>query len=170
MVTLKILFLDIDGVLNSTRTCVAFGGYPIELEHINAFDQVAIRLIQRLCDAADVKVVLSSAWRLHYPYAQVARALGLPIIDKTPYLIGPRGMEINAWLSEHPLVEQYAILDDDADMLPDQLPHFVRTDGNDGLTWAGYQKLCSLFQHNPYDGSPRHRNWRNGAVLDWSGA
>ena len=45
---MKVLFLDIDGVLNSTKTCVAFGGYPMELHHIEAFDKAAIRLIQRL--------------------------------------------------------------------------------------------------------------------------
>ena len=130
---MKILFLDIDGVLNSTRTCVAFGGYPMELKHIAAFDQVAIRLIQRLCDSAGVQVVLSSAWRLHCDFKDVGAALGLPIIDRTPSLSGNRGSEIARWLSEHPEVEQYAIIDDDGDMLDGQLSRFVHG------TWQAFE-------------------------------
>lgn len=165
---MKILFLDIDGVLNSTRTCVAFGGYPMELEHIGAFDQVAIRLIQRLCDAGGVKVVLSSAWRLHCDFRDAGNAFGLPIIDRTPSLLGSRGTEIAAWLFAHPEVEQYAIVDDDPDMLPEQLPFFVHTKGHEGLTWGDYTKLCGLLGVMPHAGAPRHRNWQSGAALDWS--
>ncbi|MDH0863237.1 HAD domain-containing protein [Mitsuaria sp. GD03876] len=92
---MRVPFLDIDGVLNSSKTAVAFGGYPLELTHIGAFDRVAIRLLHRFCDSARVQVVLSSAWRLHHPFADVGKALGLPIIDATPWLCGqPRGFEI----------------------------------------------------------------------------
>jgi hypothetical protein len=167
---MKVLFLDIDGVLNSTKTCVAFGGYPMELEHIRAFDGAAIKLIQRLCDSAGVQIVLSSAWRLHYPYEKVGEALGLPIIDRTPSFLGPRGLEINAWLADHPDVELFAIVDDGADMLPDQMPRFVRTNGHEGLTWGDFTKLCALFGESPFAGQPRNRNWRNGESLDWSEA
>jgi len=167
---MKVLFLDIDGVLNSVRTCVAFGGYPMKLEHIAAFDLVAIRLLHRLCDSAGVVVVLSSAWRLSHPFKEVGDALGLPIIDRTPSLPGPRGAEIAAWLAEHPEVETWAIVDDDADMLDGQLPRFVHTNGEDGMAWKDYAKLCEIFGANPYEGEPRARHWRNGAKLDWSEA
>jgi hypothetical protein len=171
VVRVKVLFLDVDGVLNSTRTCVAFGGYPMELTHMGAFDQVAIRLLQRLCDSAGVSVVLSSAWRLHCRHEDAGLAFGLPIIDRTPYLMGPRGLEINAWLAKRDDVERYAILDDDADMLPEQLTNFVQTDPHEGLSWQGYQKLCSLLGANPYEGQPRNRNWQQGGqTLDWSEA
>lgn len=167
---MKILFLDIDGVLNSTRTCVAFGGYPFELSQIGAFDQVSIRLLQRLCDSAGVQVVLSSAWRLSNEPKAAADALGLPIIDRTPYIPGPRGGEIQDWLDRHPDVERYAILDDDADMLPTQLLSFVRTDAHEGLTWECYTRLCRVLGANAYEGQPRHRNWQHGQTLDWSEA
>jgi hypothetical protein len=165
---MRVLFLDIDGVLNSTRTCVAFGGYPMELEHLGAFDHVAIRLLQRMCDSAGVQIVLSSAWRLFHDHKEVASALGLPIIDRTPSMPGPRGGEIADWLSRHPEVEEYAIVDDDPDMLPEQLPRFVKTSGEEGLSFGDYRKLCSLLGANPYEGEPRDRNWRGGGVkLAW---
>ena len=163
---MKVLFLDIDGVLNSTRTAAAFGGYPHKLDELPMFDLVAVGLIQRLCSNG-VQVVLSSAWRLTHEPAEVAKALGLPIIDRTPSLIGPRGREIAEWLSRHPEVECFAIVDDDSDMLAEQLPRFVRTDGMEGLTWAKFAQLCSLFGLSPHDGqSPRVREWK-AAALQW---
>lgn len=165
---MKVLFLDVDGVLNSTRTCVAFGGYPFELDD-GSFDMVAIALLQRLCAAADVSVVFSSAWRLHCDFRDAGKAFGLPIIDRTPSLCGPRGAEIAAWLAQHPEVEQYAIIDDDADMLPGQLPHFVKTDPHEGLSWQAFTRLCEIFGVQPYDGSARVREWRQVGALDWAG-
>ena len=156
---MKVLFLDIDGVLNSTRTCTATGGYPHELEHRGGFDWIAIRLLQRLCDSSGVQIVLSSAWRLHHDFKDVAKAFDLPIIDRTPSLCGPRGKEIQHWLDAHPDVEVYAIVDDDADMLPEQMPRFVKTDGREGLTWANFVRLCEVLGESPYAGTVRERHW-----------
>lgn len=156
---MKILFLDIDGVLNSVRTSMAFGGYPMELTHLEAFDQVAIKLLQRLCDSAGIQIVLSSAWRLHFPFKNVGQALELPIIDRTAYLGTTRGVEINDWLVRHPEVETWAIIDDDNDMLPDQQTRFVRTDGFEGMSWKDFSKLCEILGASPYEGQPRNRDW-----------
>lgn len=170
---MRVLFLDIDGVLNSVRTCTAFGGWPHRLQHIQAFDQVAIRLLQRLCDSSGVQVVLSSAWRGSEPIQAFANAFGLPIIDATPHLLGqPRGAEIAAWLAAHPEVEQFAILDDDPDMLPEQLPRFINTNAHEGLSWANFEALCKLFNESAHAGAPRNRNWRAGVLqpLNWDEA
>ena len=157
---MKVPFLDIDGVLDSVRSATAFGGYPMELEHIGAFDPIAIRLIQRLCDASGAQVVLSSAWRTFVDFRAVGEAFGLPVIGETPLLLGQRGDEIYAWLCEHPQVEQYAIVDDNDDMLPGQMPRFVQTCGFDGLRWGDYVRLCELFGVDPEAGEPRDRDWR----------
>ena len=44
----KIVFLDIDGVLTSTRTCVAHGGYPFDFDakDMAQFDYTAIALVR----------------------------------------------------------------------------------------------------------------------------
>jgi hypothetical protein len=165
---MKVLFLDIDGVLNSTRTCVAFGGYPHDFREMGAFDRVAIKLLQRMCDSTGVQVVLSSAWRILHTVKEVRDALELPIIDATPNLGTKRGEEIAAWLKEHPEVETYAIVDDDSDMLPEQQDHFVHTSGHEGLTWDAFTKLCEKLGASPYEGEPRNRNWRQ--VEPWGNA
>lgn len=163
---MKVLFLDIDGVLDSVRSATAFGGYPAALAHIDAFDPIAIRLIQRLCDGAGVQVVLSSAWRTFVDFRAAGEAFGLPIVDETPLLLGRRGDEIHAWLREHPQVEQYAIVDDNDDMLPGQMPRFVQTCAFDGLRWGDYVRLCKLFGADPETGEPRDRNWLDATTLD----
>ncbi|MGA0610035.1 HAD domain-containing protein [Caldimonas sp. KR1-144] len=157
---MKVLFLDIDGVLNSSRTVLAHGAYPHTLRDGDweKFDWTGILMIQRLCAVADLSVVLSSAWRLDHDFRQVGRVFNLPIIDRTPSFPGTRGMEIKYWLDQHPEVEAFAIVDDDADMLPEQLPHFVQTDGHEGVTFKNYQQLCERFGVNPWDRPPRERN------------
>ncbi|GAB2471666.1 hypothetical protein GCM10027082_23930 [Comamonas humi] len=158
---MRVLFLDIDGVLNSTRTCVATGGYPQRLEDRAGFDWIAIKLLQRLCDSSGIQVVLSSAWRTFNDFKTVAKAFDLPIIDATPVLTGSRGDEIKAWLDNHVEVTHYAIIDDDPDMLEMQMPYFVQTNGFEGMSWANFTRLCSIFGESPFSGEVRERNWRD---------
>ena len=143
---MKVIFLDIDGVLNSHRTCLAFGGYPHEFseKHMARFDMVALTLIRRIARAAGAVFVLSSAWRIGREASEVAAGLDLPIIDKTPSLSGARGLEIQYWLDQHPEVECYAIIDDDSDMLDSQKPFFVHTMHADGFLWSNAERLAEL--------------------------
>lgn len=165
---MKVLFMDIDGVLNSTRTAVALHGYP-RVYALNGacWDQVAIQLLRGLCAKGGIKVVLSSSWRNDKDWDQIGPALGLPIIDRTPTIMGPRGAEIAAWLSDHPEVGNYAIVDDDSDMLPEQKLCFVQTSHHDGLTWEPFAKLCSIFGVSPYDCSTARLTKANPKALDW---
>lgn len=150
---MKVLFLDIDGVLNSVRSCIAFGGYPHRVtgEHRTKFDEVSVRLISGIVEAAGAKVVLSSAWRNDKDWHEIGPSLGIEIIDRTPSLLGSRGEEIKDWLDRHPEVESYAIVDDDGDMLPEQRPFFVNTDAHDGLSWANAYRLAELLGASIYD-------------------
>lgn len=156
----RILFLDIDGVLNSVKTCLAHGDYPHELTEREGFDWVAIKLLQRLCDSEGVQIVLSSTWRKWNKPSEFAATFDLPVIDSTPILHTERGHEIQAWLDANEDVEQYVILDDDADMLDSQQERFVRTDPNEGLTLADFQKVCILFGTAAYAGKARDRSWK----------
>lgn len=140
----KILFLDIDGVLNSRRTASAFDGYPHTFDgtDMDRFDHVAITLMRRLCKETDCAVVLSSDWRYTCSVHETANALDLPVIGATPMMGNvSRGTEINAWLTEHANVEVYAIVDDIAQMLPSQQSRFVQTDELFGLSLTNY---CDL--------------------------
>lgn len=170
---MKIVFLDIDGVLNCRRTCIAFGGIP----HTTArngragLDEVAIRLIGGIVRAAGAVVVLSSTWRKHSDWLEYGPALDLPIIDRTPSLCGNRGTEIEDWLSRHPGVERYAIIDDDSDMLAHQLPYFVHTSGINGFTWENALKLSELLGIDIYDvNHPTQRLPKRSKAQVWKAA
>lgn len=143
---MKVIFLDIDGVLNSQRTAVAFGRIPFSTANDGraALDEVAIRIIGGIARASGAVIVLSSTWRKHSDWQKYGPDLDLPIIDRTPTLSGNRGPEIAVWLKLNHEVENYAIIDDDSDMLPEQMPFFVHTSGFDGFTWTNAQLLAKL--------------------------
>lgn len=173
---MNVLFLDIDGVLNSHRTAVGLGGIPwcsdlrTRPERMQLLDPVAVGLLRAACAAADLKIVLSSTWRKDAEWTSLGAALDLPIIDRTPTMLGIRGSEIAAWLDEHPEVESYAIVDDDSDMLPEQMHRFVKTNGAHGYGWEEHIKLCDLFGVGYFNQANRGRPLSPAKALDWSGA
>lgn len=142
---MKVLFLDIDGVLNSTRSAVAHDGFPHLLtpDHMQMFDICAVGLVRKLCEETGAAVVISSSWRVFHNHQDIGKALKLPVIDATPRLHAIRGEEIKAWLEANS-VTKYAIVDDDSDMLPEQMPFFVKTDVKNGLLWDDYERLLHL--------------------------
>jgi hypothetical protein len=120
----KILFLDIDGVVNSRLTTDFKELYPL--------DPYMAFLVGKIQLDTGCEVILSSSWR-HHPG-------GVAAVDKhivkvsgiTPTLGNTRGDEIREWLRKNPEVTKYAILDDDSDFYPDQ-PLF-KTTFETGLT------------------------------------
>ncbi|MDD5061654.1 MAG: HAD domain-containing protein [Candidatus Marinimicrobia bacterium] len=123
---IKILFVDCDGVVNNIRTPNT-DGWPI--------DPFCAFLIGKIVLATDCKIVLSSSWRHSAEGRGVFRRKVYPFIDITDHRnYATRGDEIASWLLANPDVTRYAILDDDADMLPEQLPSFFQTTFAEGLT------------------------------------
>lgn len=154
----RVLFFDIDGVVNSERSNAAFGGYPHDFSaaELAKFDPVALALIRKLCDACDAWVVLSSTWRLYHKAEQAAAALELPVIDVTPDhgSYDTRASEIAAWLAAHPEITQFAIVDDVPvfDSHPELQARFVQTDPMAGLSLNNYRSLRHLLSTENTDG------------------
>lgn len=152
---MKVLFLDIDGVLNSQAwmrawyaehgVCCGSGG-----DH-EMLDPVAVTRFNRICAVPDVKVVLSSAWRILNSTNHMTRLLwqrGLDrkyrIHDKTPSGGGHRGTQIDQWLKMvGPLVTSFVILDDSSDMEP-HMDRLVRTDCMVGLQDADVEAVIRM--------------------------
>lgn len=125
----KILFLDIDGVVNKRENydrSKNMGPYPI--------DSYCAFLVGRIQLQTGCEVVLSSSWRLHPEGVQNVSERVVRLLDKTPYLPGIRGDEVQAWLDKYPEFDKYAILDDDMDFYVYQAPNFFKTRFEDGLT------------------------------------
>jgi hypothetical protein len=126
----KILFLDVDGVLNNKATFKMDPNDPIDQKLANR-----IKAIQLLTDC---KIVLSSVWRLSPDLVKKVEDKVGVIFDITPEATDPekdtRGDEIAMWLEKHKEVTKYAILDDELDILLEQIPNFYRTSFNFGIT------------------------------------
>jgi hypothetical protein len=150
----NIVFLDIDGVINTPQNAVArleqfkTSAIPHRDEFGQLFCPRAVSNLEYLCHAAFAKVVISSTWRrmglTNILNMMHARNIQIDVIDITPdlsyqnengiWISGTRGREIAEWLQKNP-VDRYVIIDDDNDMLPEQLPYFVRTNFKDGFNW-----------------------------------
>lgn len=143
---MKIIFLDIDGVLNSWRyyKSIVASGRRITRAHADHFDPKAVKVLNEILEKSGAKIVVSSTWRLKYEdyeanplvridMAKVLREQGVvgEVIGITPRL-GLRGTEIQAWLDENPGIESFVILDDDSDM-GHLMPKLVLTHIKDGL-------------------------------------
>ena len=153
---IKVLFLDIDGVLN-----VIGQGHD---EYGQIFHEHFMANLQRLIKETGAKIVVSSSWRKSslkimqemWKY----RGLAGEVIDTTPSLClkkggsirfwndklerhptekvhgysVPRGCEIDYWLENESerfgKVESYVILDDDTDFLLHQKDNFVQCSEN----------------------------------------
>ncbi|MDO4617572.1 MAG: HAD domain-containing protein [Lachnospiraceae bacterium] len=119
---MKIIFLDIDGVLNSTQFYERKSNNELLEE---PFDRNNALQLKRIVEATDAKVVLTSTWRGGWHknpvlctlegklLNQLFSSLGISIYDKTPVLKEGRAAEIKAYLESCPeKVSAYVIIDD----------------------------------------------------------
>jgi transcriptional antiterminator len=145
---MKILFLDIDGVLVNRKRLIA--GKPYEFD-----ESCKERLETFLTQYPDVKIVLSSTWRRTDRTMNFinhnSRLIYRRIISKTPVLQGVddiRGREIETWLDlYYKPITHYAILDDDSDMLPEQMEYFVHVNNNfEGVQDNHIEKLKKILE------------------------
>ena len=116
----NVIFLDVDGVLNSLAYHEKAGRNAPELE------ERALRILADIYKENDCCIVLASSWRelapteyhaAHSMYQYLLDSLGrygMEIVDKTPYIQMDRPSEIAKWLEGHRgEVKNFIILDDD---------------------------------------------------------
>lgn len=152
---MKVVFLDIDGVLN---------GHDFDVgARSNRIQYRCIRQLNRIIKATDCWFVLSSAWRymlLKRPrYKPAMTLLGFEYLLRTHGTVGfrllgttcsdedvgwgqdpkcnlpVRGLQITRWLVEHGEgVKRYVAIDDDDYGITEQGHPLVRTQSNWGLS------------------------------------
>ncbi len=161
----RVLFLDIDGVLNTDDFLMSQHHQTKDLglgRMAHAVTQFQPDLMARfhglVKSIPDLKVVVSSSWRLSFTQDELSLLLGVPVYDLAPKVVPgqkftqqcPRGAYIEAWLNSRawdvPIA--YAIVDDDitaadgfenvhgsnGDRRGVMAPRFVLTHPNTGLT------------------------------------
>lgn len=127
---MKVIFLDFDGVINN-----------VELWGTTKFLPKALRSIERIVESTGAIVVASTAWRRGHSVQELNGFVKdnggkFEIVDKTPAFYRQiRGVEIQAWLEDHPGAESFVILDDmDECQFVGLEKNLVRTDDTVGLT------------------------------------
>ena len=144
----KILFLDIDGVLNSK----IFYKYIYKREDTSSrFDPYCVILVKKLVEEFDLKIVITSTWRvgsINRLIKELEENNFRDYLHKdwlTP-VVRPasRGKEIGLWLDKHPEVQQYLILDDNHKLLEYQMCKFIQTNINLGMVQESYTQARNL--------------------------
>lgn len=164
----KIIFLDIDGVLNSNFWNDA---HQTEISDGNLIDVEKIKLFAELVRNTGADIILHSGWKYWFdgdvkPLCREAEKLrimlekeGLVIAGVTPnhsteeirrtkrFSLIKAG-EILAWLAEHGEVEQWVVIDD-LDLHNEEVTKYqVRTDANVGLTMADVRRAEAMLGLN----------------------
>lgn len=141
--TMRVIFLDIDGVLNDvhsrTRSPSGFIG----------IDDDKVRVLRQIVKQTGAKIVLTSTWKRGWNAIPELRETegvylsnklwrrGLRILDKTDDAGDPslRGAGIQRWLQSHGNVSSWLVLDDE--IFPDYekkgiMSHLVQTHFRNG--------------------------------------
>lgn len=115
---MKIIFLDIDGVLNDIENFPQSEVFPF-----NKIEKDKVSLLNEIVNHTGAKVVISSSWRRKHSYLEmdkILKTLGFcgEVISETPRLPKEkkisflnRSKEIESWL-ENNSVSNFVILDD----------------------------------------------------------
>lgn len=155
---MKVLFLDVDGVLNH---------FPVE----SPIERSAVRYLNSVVSRTGARIVIASNWRKRASHTKVAKALHAKgfrgkLIGATPALYTkvegiyyPRGEEVRQWLEgeDHPNwhrkengpIEAFAILDDSNYYPPEMEPYRVKPDPRVGFQKDDAERLVHILGESP---------------------
>lgn len=160
----NVIFLDIDGVLNSNFWNES---HQMEISDGTLIDQKNIELLAELVNKTGAKIVLHSGWRMWFdanlkPLRKESERLvnmlddvGLSIYDVTPDLTTEeirrskkfslvKADEIILWLKLHEEVTEWIVIDD-LDLHNELIgSHQIKTDSRVGLTMEDVEAAMKL--------------------------
>lgn len=174
--SVKILFLDFDGVLNIDQDWTMDQDYHKNRdEYGDPFSPDPVKQLARIIEKTGAKIVISSTWR--YSGADELNRMwehrGLPsvITGITPHIGNSiRGKEVEKYLhdagffphlmystswyerqKQQGFIKTYCIIDDDSDFMIYQQPHFVHCGSYLGLTESLADRAIKILNSPPVD-------------------
>ena len=167
----KVIFLDIDGVLNTKWWYTQMDKNTPKDKYGYAFDPNAVANLKKILDETGADIVISSSWKCMglSQLEEMWEERNLPgkIVGITPNSVSDelllnadidnielfhiRGTEIREWLRKNSKrVSHYVILDDMDNMLPEQQDHFVWIDPDIGITDGNAAQAIMTLNHLEY--------------------
>lgn len=167
---MDVVFLDFDGVINTPTGYDVNGSYRDNYNgpadgRVNNYQ--AIKLLNKLCLEHNLAIVVSSkgGWRnslrrdesgnyIISPYKQILYDSGLDehvyIYGNTPPTEFNKDMEIKIYLSKHPEVKKFVILDDIREEISRDLDGFlVLCSGEKGFTERDLKRAVEIINNQP---------------------
>lgn len=162
----KVLFLDIDGVLNSNFWN---DNHQTEISNGTLIDEEKIKLLALLVKETGAEIILHSGWRFWFdaeckPLCMEAAKLTALLAKENLYISGVtpdltteeirntkrfslvKADEILLWISLHNNVTEWVVLDD-LDLHNEQIrQHQVKTDQTIGLTLADVRQAVKILK------------------------
>lgn len=137
---MKVIFLDIDGVLNGYSRLTGFITHIAKILHIDdlidtllqtyGIQERRVYRLVKIVKATNARLVVSSSWRQQFlkPREQqkedvkklinLLEKYGMEVYDiTTPVYLSSREEEIRTWLSIHPTVRAFVVLDDEQEIV-----------------------------------------------------
>ena len=160
---MKIVFLDFDGVLNSSSWAMVNNWNLGRADQAWELDPRCVHLLRTLVETTDAYIVVTSTWRQWSPshmqhWFAYYDWYDAPVIGRTLYPlpvenISSRGKLIQRWLDNTEYsIESYVILDDEFDGMTG-MP-FVQTDfSGAGLTYNHIDKAAEILT------GKKHTQW-----------
>jgi hypothetical protein len=148
----KLLFLDVDGVLNNLKVLGEGGNFALGCRQLS--------LLKLITSNTCCEIVLSSTWRLYEDHKNALRDAFeshlVPLwIGETPdFGTRVRRDEILSWLIGYEEPAKVVILDDDKDAMLINAPErfrdqlFVHTDFDHGLTLDHAEAILEFFKED----------------------
>ena len=157
---MKVIFLDVDGVLNCQTTEDLCGGYL-------GIEDRLVKNLKEIVDKTGANIILCSSWKTHWHKERKSeqgnlgiyldrklRKHHLTILDKTNDHGSDRGHGIRRYLAENPKVTSWCVLDDDIFGDYDEceiMDHLVHTEfyrPHGGLCEEHVQKAMEILNKN----------------------
>ncbi len=146
----KLIFLDIDGVLNSDSWLDEHGSLTC--------DPANVRWLNHLVKSTGADIVVSSDWRKWMSWPElcsrlIAAGVAARLVGTTPVIesdsddfgdaLPPRGHEVDLWLQTHEFPGTFVILDDRSDLQPHR-GRLIQTHPDTGLTEPDFALAAAL--------------------------
>ncbi|MBA2939980.1 hypothetical protein HZF08_16840 [Paenibacillus sp. CGMCC 1.16610] len=147
---MKLIFLDIDGVLVTTNSLT-----PSDKYFGHTFDKTCVQNLNEILNFTGAKIVISSSWREGRTLVQlqsIFKANGLEdcVIGVTPSFNGEtiRGAEIKAYIDSFDGIESFVIIDDEESMGNFE-SFLIETDFRTGITKSVKNEVIRRLMINP---------------------